>query len=297
MSLSELARFHTRRQADDLRFILEGGGVPAVIEPVPGAGNGSGPAWAVLVPEEHLERARAILREETPDRPKPLALPIKSPPFYWTLGLVVVNLLVWIAMEGNGGSERRGVLLRFGASHAPRLRAGEWWRTISATFIHIGLRHLLANMFSLVILGPAVMAIWGVGRTYFLYLVAGVAGNWFSFAISPTRSVKAGASGCVLGLLGNLAGARIRGVSGDSRFKTWHIVAMLVAFYGFVVGVGAHVDHLAHLGGLLGGGLLALALPPPGRLPARRDRLLAAMFGGVAALAAAAAGLLAYLSG
>jgi len=295
MSLAELTRFHTRRQADDLRFILEGGGVAALVEPVPGAGNGSGPAWVVLVPEDQLERARAILREETPERRQPVAL-LKRPPFYWTLGLVVVNLLVWIAMEGSGGSERRDVLLRFGASHAPRLPA-QWWRTISATFIHIGLRHLLANMFSLLILGPPMMAIWGVGRTYFLYLAAGVAGNWVSFVISPTGSVKAGASGCVLGLLGNLAGARVRGVSGPSRFKTWHIVAMLVAFYGFVVGVGAHVDHLAHLGGLIAGALLAFALPPPGRLPPRRDRLLDASLGGLAALAAAAAGLLAYRAG
>ena len=269
MKRCELTRFTTRQPAEDLEFILRGSGISAVVEALPGSGNGTGPAWRVLVPEEQLERARAIQREEEPARIAPPEAPARPPPLYWTVALMVVNLVVWIAMEGSGGSESREVLLRFGACYAPLLPA-EWWRTITATFLHIGLRHLLANMFSLAILGPAVMGIWGVGRTYIVYLAAGVAGNWLSFALAPTRAVKAGASGCVFGLLGNLAGSRIRGVSGQSRrFKTWHVIAMLVAFYGFVVGTG-NVDHLAHLGGLLTGGLLAFVLGTGSHTPTRR---------------------------
>ena len=300
MSLTELTRLPSRARAEELQFVLQGGGVPAVVEPSSGPTNGSGPQWLVLVPTELLERARRILAEEGPDRPAAQSwIAPRRPPLYWTIGLIVVNLLVWIAMEGRGGSERPSVLLRFGASQAARLRAGQWWRTVTATFIHIGLRHLLANMTALLVLAPAVLEAWGVGRTYFLYLVAGVAGNWISFVLSPTPAVKAGASGCILGLLGALAGTRIRAIHAarfTSRFKTWHIVAMLVAFYGFVIGVG-HVDHLAHIGGLLAGGLLALVLPPPGRLPQRADRALAFSLGGAAGLVCVVAGVLAYLSG
>jgi rhomboid protease GluP len=299
MTLVELTRLPTRARAEELRFILQGAGITAVVEPRPGD-NGS-PLYGVLVPEGELERARAILEEEglgvEHARPAPRSAP--RAPLYWVVGLVVANLLVWIAMEGSGGSERRQTLLRFGASHAPRL-PGEWWRTVTAVFLHIGLRHLLANMFALAILGPAVLNAWGVGRFCFLYVAAGVAGNWISFALSPTAAVKAGASGSILGLLGVLAGTRIRAIRSSTverpRFKTWHILAMLVAFYGFVIGVG-HVDHLAHLGGLVVGGLLALLLPPPGRLPPRADRRLAASLGGSAALLCVAAGLLAWRAG
>jgi len=302
MSLSELTRLPSRSRAEEAQLILQGGGVPAIIEPIPGAGNGSGPQWRVLVPDEDLPRARQILEEESigPGRVVPLPLPRRRPPLYWTVGVIVANLAVWIAMEGRGGSESRTVLLRFGASYAPLLRAGQWWRTVTATFLHIGLRHLLANMITLAILGPAVMEAWGVGLTYFMYLLAGVAGNWVSFAISPSGAVKAGASGCILGLLGVLAGTRIRDIRGGqahpSRFKTWHIVAMLVAFYGFVIGVG-HADHLAHLGGLLAGGLLAFAMPRPGHLAPRAERRLAGALGAASVVLALVAGLLAWLKG
>lgn len=302
MSLSELTRLPSRSRAEEAQLILQGGGVPAIIEPVPGAGNGSGPEWRVLVPDEDLRRARQILDEESigPERVVPLPPPGRRPPLYWTVGVIVANVAVWLALEGRGGSERRAVLLRFGASYAPLLRAGQWWRTVTATFLHIGLRHLLANMITLAILGPAVMEAWGVGRTYFMYLVAGVAGNWASFGISPGGAVKAGASGCILGLLGVLAGTRIRDIRArrahPSRFKTWHIIAMLVAFYGFVVGVG-HADHLAHLGGLLAGGLLAFALPRPGHLAPRADRRLATALGAAAVVLSLVAGVLAWLKG
>ena len=300
MTLAELIRLPARARAEELEFILRGGGIAAVVQQISGAGNGSGPEWCVLVPASDLERARQILNEEEPHRVIPLPLQRRRPPLYWTIGLVVVNLAIWIAMEGRGGSERRDVLLRFGASHAPLLRAGQWWRTVSATFLHIGLRHLLANMITLAILNPAVMEAWGVGRTYFMYLLTGVAGNWVSFLLSPTAAVKAGASGCILGLLGVLAGTRIRairrGEARRSRFKTWHIAAMLLAFYGFVIGVGP-ADHLAHLGGLLTGGLLAALLPPQDRLPPRTDRRLSTGLGATAVLIALLAGALTYLRG
>ena len=151
-------------------------------------------------------------------------------------------------------------------------------------------------MVTLVVLGPAVLDGWGVGRFYLIHLACGVAGNWVSYLLSPTPAVKAGASGSILGLLGALAGARIRSIRRErrpSRFKTWHIVAMLVAFYGFVIGVG-DVDHLAHLGGLLAGVLLAFLLPQRGQLVSRTDRLVDRTLGALAVALAAASALLAY---
>lgn len=305
MSLVELTRLQTRKDAEDLKFILRGGGVHCAIEPVRAGDNGSGVYWAVLVSARDLDEARAILQEEGlahvhgPRLPEMETTPARPPGLYWIVGLMLANLLVWVAMEGQGSSEDRAILLRFGASHAPRLLAGEWWRTITAVFVHIGLRHLLANMITLVVLGPPVLQGWGIGRFYFMYLTAGVAGNWISFALSPTGSVKAGASGAILGLLGVLAGARLRSLrartpSPPTRFKAWHIIAMLIAFYGFVVGVGGTVDHLAHIGGLVTGGVVAFVMPPPGTLDRRTERILGPGLASASLLLLVVAALLAY---
>ncbi len=301
MAWVELIRYPSQRQAEELQFVLRGGGVPSSLVRV--GANGSGPYHVILVPPERLAEARAILEEEqaaTPAAPVVAADP-DPPKLYWVIGLIVINVLLWITTEGQGGeskAEQLQVMLRFGASQAPRLFAGEWWRTVTAVFLHFDLRHLVANMITLAILGPPALRSWRVGRFYTMYLLAGIAGNWISFAISPSGSIKAGASGAILGLLGVLAGTKIRSIRSPStlpsRFKVWHIVAIIVAVYGFVIGVGRSVDHLAHLGGLAAGLVLALLLPPPGRLPARRERALDAALGAACLLLVIAAGLLAY---
>lgn len=294
MSLERLTQRATRREAEELRFLLEGAGIPCVLQPE--AGTNGGPAgFLLLVRPEHLEQARRVLAEE---EPPPLPAPTnRRVPLLAALALVAANVAAWVVLELAGGSEDRRTLLRLGASHAPSLARGEWWRTITAVFLHIGPRHLLTNMVALLLLGPPVAEAWGVGRGYLLYLAAGVAGNEFSFALSPRDTAKAGASGAILGLLGVLAGTRVRAIRAPGarpgRYKTWHIVAMVLAFYGFVVGTG-HADHLAHVGGLLAGAALVFVVPPPGRLSPRADRLTGAASGGAALLATLVAALLAW---
>jgi membrane associated rhomboid family serine protease len=262
----------------------------------------------VRVPQRQLAWARQVQAEEAEEPAAHAATsavepaPRSRPGLYWVVGLALVNVLVWWAMEAQGGhgggSERYDVLLRFGASHAPSVLHGAVWRTVTAIFLHIGLKHLLGNTISLLVFGPAVLRAWGAARFFFAYLVCGAAGNWLSLAVSPTMAVKAGASGAILGLLGVLAGARIRrlrtpGSHGRERLKTWHVLAMLAAFYGFTIGIGP-VDHLAHIGGLAAGLGLAFILPPPGRLPRRRDLVLETVLGGSAALVTIVAALLAW---
>jgi rhomboid protease GluP len=292
-----------KSEAGELDFTLRHAGIPSRVEPAFSDNGQRGLWWEVQVPAMQLERARQVQQEERPPGAQLIPLPDRrpKPKLYWVVGLVVLNLLVWIALEGYGeGSESVATLLRFGASHAPSiLGGGQWWRLVTAIFLHIGLKHLLGNMATLAIFGPAALGRWRVGRFYLLYLLTGVAGNLLSLAISPTPAVKAGASGALLGLLGLLAGARIRGIrrpGPPSRFKTWHVVAMIVAFYGFVVGVGP-ADHLAHLGGLLSGLALGLLVPAAGRQSPARERLWGWACGLTALLAVAGAGLLQWAYG
>ena len=299
----ELIRLRTRQEAEGLQFTLTSVGIQARLGSFFVSNGERVLLWRVTVPQAQLEEAQKVLDEEDvadaeqAARAAAPAAPVPSR-LHWVVGLVVLNVLVWLAMEGNGGSETTKTLLRFGSSQASALFDGQWWRTITAQFIHIGPKHLMANMFTLLILGPPVLRAWGVGRFYFMYMAAGLVGNWVSFGLSPDEAVKAGASGAILGLLGVLAGTRIRHIRSPqpaappSRFKTWHIVAMVIAYYGFVVGVGQSTDHLAHVGGLLAGGVLALLMPMPGSLAPRKDRILDLSLGIGSVVLMAVAGLL-----
>lgn len=214
----------------------------------------------------------------------------------WVVGLAAANALIWWAMEAAGGSTARATLLRFGAVTSELLRAGEWWRAVSAVFLHIGARHLVGNSLILLVLGLITQRAWGAGRMMFVYVLSGMLGNWASFVFGSGEALKAGASGAILGLLGGLAGARIRQLRrtprGSSRFKIWHVFAMLVAFYGFVVGVRPSSDHAAHLGGIASGMIVALLWADPGALAERRERWLQLLLGGAALSLGVCAGLL-----
>ena len=281
--LMEVLRLPTEAEARGLEFTLRSVGVRArALHVWEAEGEAKGWHWAVMVPEEQANRAREILAEERP-LADVIPLPVsaerqqeKRPPLYWAIGLAVACLAVWLVLEGSGGSEERETLLRFGASHAPTVFSGQVWRTVTAVFLHIGFKHLLSNMVSLLLFGIPVLHSWGPGRMYALFLGTGVAGNWVSLALSPTAAIKAGASGGILGLLGALAGDRIRSIRRPSprpsRFKTWHVLAMLLAYYGFMVGVGTSTDHLAHLGGLAAGLGLGLVVPTLGWLPPKTER-------------------------
>ncbi|WP_304251845.1 rhomboid family intramembrane serine protease, partial [Limosilactobacillus gastricus] len=62
-----------------------------------------------------------------------------------TITIIVIQVLVFIAMELNGGSTNTVTLLNFGAEYTPLLVAGQWWRLITSAFVHIGIMHLLLN--------------------------------------------------------------------------------------------------------------------------------------------------------
>lgn len=237
--------------------------------------------WVVEVPgARHAVEADRQLREHEAEEEQ-ARQPALPPPqlgakagAYWIIGLILANVLVFWAMEALGGSESHAVLLRFGAIKSALLASGEWWRAISAIFLHIGARHLLGNMALLSVLGFLGLRMWGPGRLLAVYVFAGLFGNLAGFLFGSALALKAGASGAILGLLGALAGDRLRSRGVAHRFKAWHLLGMLVAFYGMVVGIRPQTDHIAHVGGIIGGALVALALPAAGRLSPRGERRL-----------------------
>lgn len=259
-----------------------------------------GVRWSLAVASRQVDQARALIAEEranaAPDEgrePAPEPQLGATSPLAWVVGLILVNVGVWQALEHAGGSTRHDVLKRFGAITTEALQAGEWWRVLTAVFLHIGSTHLVANSMVLLVLGYLALRSWGPGRMLFVYLAAGGGGNIVGYLWGDPLALKAGASGAILGLLGGLAGARLRALVATrqrSRYRLWHIPAMVLAFYGLVIGVSPESDHPAHLGGLLTGALITLVWPRPGRLEPRGERALQLALGGLAIGASALAG-------
>jgi rhomboid protease GluP len=187
---------------------------------------------------------------------------------YWpvaTLTLIALCVVVFILMTLAGGSKDTEVLLNFGASFAPYFRRGEDWRLVMPMFLHIGWFHLAVNMYALYLLGPILERIYGYTRFSLIYVGAGIVGSWLSMTMS--HNVSAGASGAIMGI----AGAML--VTGwlypevvPRRWKRAFgggMVLVIVLNYAIGLSMPNVIDNWGHTGGLAGGILLALLIPPP----------------------------------
>jgi rhomboid protease GluP len=198
---------------------------------------------------------------------------------YWpvaTLTLIGLCILVFILMTLAGGSKDTEVLLNFGASYAPYFHRGDDWRLVMPMFLHIGWFHLTVNMAALYLLGPILERIYGYARFSLIYVGAGISGSWLSMAMS--HNIAAGASGAIMGIAGAMlvVGWLYREVV-PWRWKRafgWGMVLLIGINYAIGLSMPNVIDNWGHTGGLAGGMLLALLIPPP--LPWRHSRWILA---------------------
>lgn len=157
------------------------------------------------------------------------------------------------------------VLIRMGAK-CPLIFTGQWWRLVTAIFLHAGLIHIGFNLWCLFDIGPIVESLFGATKYIVLYLVTGVFGYVVSLWWRP-MGVSIGASGAIMGLIGILIGASFHhGAMGkDLRRQLWRWV-----IYIFIFGLLPifSIDNAAHFGGFISG--LALGYLVPEGDPATR---------------------------
>jgi membrane associated rhomboid family serine protease len=168
------------------------------------------------------------------------------------------------AMPGEGGGDISGpVLLRLGAKFGPYMIFGhQWWRLVTAIFLHGGLLHIGMNLWCLFDLGPEVESLFSTPKFIVLYLFTGVFGFiislFWSLFWSP-GGLSIGASGSIVGLIGILIGASYHhGTLGkDYRRRLWLWVAyiLVLAILPFPI------DNAAHIGGLVSGLALGYFIP------------------------------------
>ncbi len=180
-----------------------------------------------------------------------------------TYVLLAVNILVFAAAQQAGAGDDPEVLLDYGAMFSPLIADGQYWRLFTAMFLHADVPHILFNGLGLLLFGSIVERTYGHLRFGVIYVIAGLAGSVLSFGMNSI-AIGAGASGAIFGVLGALGAffAAQRDTIGAPARINLAVVAVMAGVslaYGLVT---PRIDNWAHLGGLMGGAAMGLALSP-----------------------------------
>jgi membrane associated rhomboid family serine protease len=176
--------------------------------------------------------------------------------------LIGINVGVYVAelIQGGGVYGVNSKIYEKGVLWAPFVAQGDWWRLLTAAFLHYGPFHLLLNMLGLYWFGSLLEQRIGSGRYLLIYLVSGLAGSAGALVVSPTNPTV-GASGAIFGILG--AGLVLEQqrdyVFGGSALGV--IIANLVLTFAW----SGNISVGGHIGGLIGGAASTLALTRFGR--------------------------------
>jgi rhomboid protease GluP len=215
----------------------------------------------------------------------PVAVPSRQatyrPPV--TVAIVGINILVFVAMVLNGVSPMgpsEAQLLRWGADFGPLSLGGQLWRVFTSNYVHIGLFHIVLNMWCLWNLGRLAERILGAWTYLLTYTTCGIAGSLVSLWIHP-GAIGAGASGAIFGLAGALITALYLGKLPYPGQMLRGLMKSLLSFAGYNLFFGAVVpgiDNSAHIGGLLTGlaigALLASQLTQPPEQRRAHERVI-----------------------
>ena len=189
-------------------------------------------------------------------------------PNWVTIMLIVINVIVFIALEIIGDTENAEFMYLHGASFPKAIyEDGEYWRLLTAAFLHFGLDHLLNNMVILGCAGHFLEESLGHGKYLLLYLISAVGSNYISYeqmCRSNEYAVSAGASGAIFAVIGGLLWVVIRHRGRYETLTARGMVFMIVMclYYGIST---AGVDNWSHLGGLIFGFALCVILYRPKR--------------------------------
>jgi rhomboid protease GluP len=231
--------------------------------------------WTAAQVEQNQRFNRALATT-----PRPLITPI----------LIAINAVVFAAMLASGFSftnPRAESFLSWGADFGPSTTHGQWWRLVTAAFVHGSFLHLLMNMLILLSIGPFTERLFGRVGFLVLYLFAGIGGDLASLGWRPF-TVSMGASGAIFGLYGGFLAVLLLHRNTVPRPRIIAIAKSAAVFVAISLLYGlsqSNVDMAAHIGGLASGFLLGCGLIGP-LVPAdpdwRQGRSLAVALAGVA---------------
>jgi len=173
-----------------------------------------------------------------------------------TKALIAVNVVFYLitVAQGAGVNSPGGALFNKFALYGPLVADGDWWRLVSAAFLHASLLHIGFNMLALWWIGGPLEAAIGHWRYLTIYVVSGLAGSAGALLAEP-RAVTVGASGAIFGLLGAMVVVQWQSTGSIAGPATTLILVNLAITFAI-----PGISWGGHLGGLVGGALATLAL-------------------------------------
>jgi membrane associated rhomboid family serine protease len=159
-------------------------------------------------------------------------------------------------LSGGGNSKAWFDMVLYG----PAIDQGDYWRLITAGFLHAGVLHIAFNMYALYWLGTMLEPSLGHVRFVALYFASLLAGSFGALLVSP-NSVTVGASGAVFGLMGAaFVIQRNRGID-PMQSGIGAVIAINLALSFLIAGISIG----GHIGGLVGGAAAGFAMERLGR--------------------------------
>ena len=184
--------------------------------------------------------------------------------YFITPILLNLNILLFIIQLLTGVSiiePDNDSLLLWGGNFRPLTLNGEWWRLITCCFLHIGVVHLLFNMYALLYVGVLLEPLLGRARFLTAYLLTGIASSavslwWHDLTIS------AGASGAIFGMYGVFLAMLTTNLIEKAQRQS--LMASIGVFVGYnlLFGLKGNTDNSGHIGGLISGLIIGYAYYP-----------------------------------
>lgn len=186
--------------------------------------------------------------------------------YFISPALIDLNILVFIIMLIAGVHvliPENQDLLNWGANFRPVTLEGQWWRLITACFIHVGIFHLLLNMYALLYIGILLEPYLGKVRFLAAYLLSGFFASMTSMWWNPLI-ISAGASGAIFGMYGVFLALLTTNLLDKSVKRAFLTSIAVFVGYNILNGIkpNSGIDNAAHLGGLLSGLIIGYAYVP-----------------------------------
>lgn len=168
--------------------------------------------------------------------------------------LIAINVLIFII--GNIFDVHNGLISLFG-NYKPAVLAGDYYRLFTCMFLHADVFHIAFNMYALYVLGSQAEGFFGKTKFLSIYLLSGISGSLLSMLLN-IETISIGASGAIFGILGALLyfGYNFRVYLGNTLVREIVPVICINLLFGFMY---PSIDNFAHIGGLVGGYVTAMA--------------------------------------
>ncbi|MBQ4898644.1 rhomboid family intramembrane serine protease [Paenibacillus sp. Marseille-P2973] len=172
-----------------------------------------------------------------------------------TVLILVANLVMFLLVMFNGGSDNPYTQLKYGALTNVEPYASEYWRLLGSMFLHHDFGHLFSNSFAILVFAPPLERLLGHWRYALLYIGSGLVGNLISLEVyqrSMDIHLSVGASGAVYGVYGAFLYIALlqRQLMDESSRKTLYSLLIIGVVFSVIV---PQVNWMAHFGGLIGG--------------------------------------------